>query len=139
MSSLFGVIAEYKDDLTMLPIMILLFVLLTILCYIFFNKHSFVKYIPALFGIIVGTIYLLLGIKNITEPTTFSLLWKGIYFFVAGCIALGSAWIMALLTQIFDSTDLGKKKNPLDSKQRPKKKSVLSDKTKLIDTNWGRE
>ena len=100
MASIFGLIAQYREELTVLPTMIIIFVLITLLCYILFNQYKWVKYIPALIGILVGVFFFLTGINNAVEPGGLDVIWKGIYFFVAGCIALGTAWIIALLSSM---------------------------------------
>lgn len=98
MNQLFGIISEYKDQLTMLPTMIIIFVTATLLCYIAFSMYRWVKYIPGLVGIVLGVINLFRGWQVFTTLEGLDIMWKAIYFFVAGCIALGTAWIVALLS-----------------------------------------
>ncbi len=100
MSSIFGLIAQYKGDLSIFPTVIIIFVLATLLCFILFNKMKWLKYIPGLIGIIMGAVFALDGVKTVVDPGGLETLWKGIYFFVAGCIALGTAWIIALLASM---------------------------------------
>ncbi|MDY3051709.1 MAG: hypothetical protein SOR89_00780 [Ndongobacter sp.] len=109
MSGLFAIIAKYRSQLTMLPTMIIIFVTATILCYIAFNRYRWVKYLPALFGICLGIFNVFAGWRVFTTAEGLDIMWKAIYFFVAGCIALGTAWIIAMLS----AGELnGKKKEP---------------------------
>lgn len=98
MKHLFGIIADYQGRLTMLPIMILVFATLTLLLYVFFPKKRAMKYFPGLVGIVVGIFWFIMGCMQFTKPQGLSYMWMAIYFFVAGCIGLGTAWIVALLT-----------------------------------------
>lgn len=125
MSSILGLISEYKDQLTALPTVIIIFVLATLLCYILFNKYKLVKYIPALIGIVVGIIFLIDGINNIVEPDGLEIIWRGLYFFVAGCIALGTAWIIALLSSM--TLDDTAKKAEKEKKQARRKESLTKE------------
>ncbi len=100
MSSIFGLIAQYKGDLSIFPTVIIIFVLATLLCFILFSKMKWLKYIPGLIGMTMGAVFAWDGIQAAVEPGGLETIWKGIYFFVAGCIALGTAWIIALLASM---------------------------------------
>lgn len=98
MTELFGIIEKYKPQLTMLPTMVIIFVTATLLCYIALSRVRWVKYLPALFGISWGIFQVLSAWKIFTGPDGLAAMWRGIYLFVSGCIALGTAWIIALLS-----------------------------------------
>lgn len=111
MGRLFEIIAEYRSELTLLPTMILIWVLVTVLCYIVFNAFRWVKYVPALVGIALGAFNLISAIPIFTTPAGLDKVWSGVVYFVAGCIALGTAWIIAMLSSSERKNAKTKKKN----------------------------
>lgn len=98
MTELFGIIEKYKSQLTMLPTMVIIFVTATLLCYIVLSRVRWLKYLPALFGISLGIFQMFSASKVFTGPDGLPVMWRGVYLFVSGCIALGTAWIIALLS-----------------------------------------
>lgn len=100
MASLFGIIQQYKGSLSMFPTMIVILVAATLVCYIIFNQFKLVKYIPAGIGIVLGMLFLVIGFSNPTAANGLDVIWRGFYFFTSGCIALGTAWIIALISSM---------------------------------------
>ncbi len=99
MSSIFGIVGHYKASLVMLPVAVLLFSAATLVLYLFFHQAEWLKYIPAALGIVLGIAFLMQGFVMKTTIAGLDATWKGIFFFVAGCIALATAW----LTSLFES------------------------------------
>lgn len=97
MASIFGIVAQYQDRLTMLPVTIIVFVAATLLLYLIFHRNPWVKYAPALVGIGLGIIFFISGLRQKATLEGLDVLWRAIYFFVAGCIALAAAWLSALI------------------------------------------
>lgn len=97
MASIFGIVAQYKDRLSMLPVAVLFFAVATLVLYMLFHKNRWVKYAPAFLGVVLGIFFLANGIFHKAEIAGLESLWRGIYFFVAGCIALATAWLSALI------------------------------------------
>lgn len=98
MSSLFGMISKYKSQLTLLPVTILIFVVLSMILFILFRRDRLMKYVPALAGIFLGLILLIFGFLNITEPSGLEWVWRGVAVFVAGCISLATAWLLSIFS-----------------------------------------
>lgn len=113
MASLFGIIGKYKANLTMLPMMILLFVVLTLLLYVVFHSYKGIKYLPAAVGIILGVVFFFRGIALKAQIAGLENMWRCVYFFVAGCIALATAWLVRLIETFSD--------DPAPKKERTKK------------------
>lgn len=124
MSRLFEIIATYRSELTLLPTMILIFVLATVLCYVVLNPYRWVKYIPALVGIVLGLFNALSALSIFTTPAGLDQMWRGIVFFVAGCIALATAWIIAMLSSGERKNAKAKKK---DSERRREEEERLAE------------
>lgn len=121
MSSILGIIEQYKSQLGMLPMMIIIFVVLTLLCYIIFNKYSKLKYVPALIGIVAGIIFMVMGVMKVTSPGGLDNMLKGLYLFVAGCIALGTAWLITLVGGLMSNKEESGEKNKKEKKNKEKK------------------
>lgn len=97
MSSVFSVVAQYKDRLVLMPILVTIFVTATVLLYILFHKQSWVKYIAAAVGIAFGIAFLLFGFSMKTSREGLDWIWRGVSFFVAGSIALAASWLCTLI------------------------------------------
>ncbi|MDD7592673.1 MAG: hypothetical protein PUJ57_00230 [Peptoniphilaceae bacterium] len=97
MASIFGIVSQYQDRLTMLPVTLIVFVLATLLLYLIFHRYPWVKYVPAVIGIALGLIFLVQGLNQKATLEGLDILWRAVYFFVAGCIALATAWLSALI------------------------------------------
>lgn len=113
MASLFSIIGQYKGKLSMLPMMILLFVALTFVLYVVFHAHKWVKYLPAAAGIALGIVFFFRGFALKAHISGLELMWKSISFFVAGCIALATAWLVRLIESFSEP--------PAQKKEAPKK------------------
>lgn len=113
MASLFSIIGQYKGKLSMLPMMILLFVALTFVLYVVFHAHKWVKYLPAVVGIALGIVFFFRGFALKAHISGLELMWKSISFFVAGCIALATAWLVRLIESFSEP--------PAPKKEAPKK------------------
>lgn len=128
MASIFGIINKYKDQLNLLPILILIFVAATILVYVFFHREPKFKYLPALVGIIGGLILAWMGSRNFTTDNGLHWVWYGIATFVAGCVGLGTAWLLALFTSMPGMGNISKKTRKtvrkVGGKQKPAKRTV---------------
>lgn len=140
MSSLFGIISKYKSQLTLLPVTILIFVVLSIILFILFRRDRLMKYVPALAGILLGILFLIFGFLNITQQNGLEWVWRGVAVFVAGCISLASAWLLAIFSSFVNpQTEIRKKesrthvrkplpklKNQIPSLSNPKKVKKIS-------------
>lgn len=124
MASIFGIINKYKGQLNLLPILILIFVAATILVYVFFNREPKFKYFPALVGILGGLIIMWVGSMNFTTDNGLRWVWYGVATFVAGCIGLGTAWLLALFTSMPGMGDFSKKTRRSVGKGGPKPKTA---------------
>lgn len=118
MASLFSIIGQYKSKLSMLPITILLFVVATFLLYLLFHSRKWVKYLPAAVGIVAGIILFFYGFSLKAQIVGLETLWKSVYFFVSGCIALATVWLLQLI-ESFSEPPVAK---PAKHKAGPKKK-----------------
>lgn len=114
MASLFSIIGQYKGQLIMLPITILLFVVATFLLYLLFHAQKWMKYLPAAVGIVLGIFFFFRGFGLKAHISGLELLWKSVYFFVAGCIALATAWLVSLIESFSEPKE--PKKAPLKKK-----------------------
>lgn len=124
MASIFGIINKYKGQLNLLPILILIFVAATILVYVFFNREPKFKYFPALVGILGGLILMWVGSMNFTTDNGLRWVWYGVATFVAGCVGLGTAWLLALFTSMPGMGDFSKKTRRSMGKVGPKPKTA---------------
>lgn len=122
MTSVFGIIQQYKSQLIMLPTVTILFVAATALCYLLFHRYKGIKYFPAAIGIAVGLIFTFYGFFNVTTISGLHWIWRGVYFFVAGCIALASAWLFVLFEGF--SKKKSDVRGPVQKKAEIKKVSV---------------
>lgn len=158
MSSLFGIISKYKSQLTLLPVTILIFVVLSMILFILFRRDRLMKYVPALAGILLGILFLIFGFLNITQKNGLEWVWRGIAVFVAGCISLATAWLLAIFSSFVNPQPERKEKksrthrrrplpelrNQIDSLSKPKKVKKISrkktsyqedlDQTKVLKT-----
>lgn len=109
MASIFGIINKYRDQLSLLPILILVFVVATLLIYVFLHREPKFKYLPALVGILGGLLLVWIGSLNFTTDNGLRWVWYGIATFVAGCVGLGTAWLLALFTGMPGMRDFSRK------------------------------
>ncbi|MDD7732133.1 MAG: hypothetical protein PT957_00070 [Firmicutes bacterium] len=124
MASIFGIINKYKGQLNLLPILILIFVAATILVYVFFNREPKFKYFPALVGILGGLILIWMGSMNFTTDNGLRWVWYGVATFVAGCVGLGTAWLLALFTSMPGMGNFSKKTRRSAGKTGPKPRTA---------------
>lgn len=100
MSSLFSVVAQYKDRLVLMPILITIFVAAALLSYILFHKQTWVKYIPTALGFMFAIAFLFYGFSMKASREGLDWLWRGTCFFVAACISLATAWLCSLIESL---------------------------------------
>ena len=107
MASLFGIIAQYQSKLIMLPLMIVLFTAVTVALYMLFHSVKWMKYLPALVGVVLGIGFFVLGFARKAHIAGLQALWAGVYFFVAGCIALAAARLLTLVESLTPPEEKG--------------------------------
>lgn len=122
MSSLFAMISKYKDQLTLLPVTILIFTVLSIILFTLFRRDRLIKYVPALAGILLGIIFLIFGVLNIAQKTGLEWMWRGVAVFVGGCISLATAWLLAIFSSFLSPATPEKMKK--EQANKVKKKSA---------------